>query len=84
MRKAVFSAVGAALVMAACGGGTDGDAGTAAAPEAASEPTTPPATAAPADNSGLEARPLALASGETVDFNGLLGQDVLFWFWAPW
>lgn len=79
MRSTVISAVAAALVLAACGGGSDGT-----ADQAADAPSTPAATAPPADASGLEPRPLALANGSTVDFNSLLGQDVLFWFWAPW
>ena len=71
-------------MLAACGGGSSDTAEPAADVAAESEPTAPPATSPPADNSGLEPRPLALASGETLDFNSLLGEDVLFWFWAPW
>lgn len=68
----------AALVLAACGGGSDGGADPVSAPDAADAPADAPAAEA------TPGRTAALASGGTVDLDSFAGQDVLFWFWAPW
>ena len=75
MRNALVSVAGAALVLAACGGGSSGDTGTA---EPADAPTGEVATGEVATSA------LSLANGGTVELDSLAGQDVLLWFWAPW
>jgi hypothetical protein len=65
----------AVLVVSACGGSGETDAGPGASANSAVS------TELPAD---LEPVFVPTATGDQLDFNSLRGQDVLLWFWAPW
>ena len=59
-------------------GGSGGGGTAAPVPDTAADVSTDQ----PAGDAG--GRPVALANGGTVDLDSFAGQDVLFWFWAPW
>lgn len=81
LRRLVALLAAAALVVTACGGSTsiDGDGDTAAPVD------TAPATSTPANESEIPPVSGTTAiEGSLIEFNDLLGQDTVLWFWAPW
>ncbi|TDE22020.1 redoxin domain-containing protein [Actinomadura sp. 6K520] len=90
MKKAIVTMVGAALLVAGCGGG-GGDATSTVEPTSEA-PTSPGAQSSGASSSGAPSQdvPEVLRfKGETLagkPFDGatLAGKPAVFWFWAPW
>ena len=85
MRSRLASIVVASgLALAACGGGSSSEDGTA------STAATTGATGTSAGDSGGEAATELLSfqaqavDGSTVDLGDFAGSDLVIWFWAPW
>ena len=71
------------LIVAACGGGgaTSTEAsGTNAAPSGGAESSSE----TPAEPVSLLSGQFETLTGGNVDLEAFEGQDVVFWFWAPW
>lgn len=75
-------ALGAALLLAACGSSEDGAGGT----DAGGGTATSPAASAGSAASGLAGVSFEAATldGGTRSSEDLAGEDAVLWFWAPW
>jgi thiol-disulfide isomerase/thioredoxin len=89
MRKFCVSMMAAALVLTACGTGTEGPAGSA--PSAPANPVVTTGTPSP-DAGGAPAADVpallkftgTTLQGAPFDGTSLAGTPVVLWFWAPW
>lgn len=66
-----------ALVLAACGSGTE-------TTESGAATTSAATSESPTENGVTSAETVATVSGGQLDLGDLEGKDTLLWFWAPW
>lgn len=74
---AATAAVGASLLLSACGGSSE-------ATLEAVEGATPSSEASAATGALPTSAVLPTVTGGQLDFGELAGQDFVLWFWAPW
>jgi len=71
-----------AMIAVSCGGSsTSVETSVSSDAESGSAEAAAPAESAPEAEASLVA---ATVSGGQIDIGALEGQDVVFWFWAPW
>lgn len=92
-RRTIASTLGAAVLLAACGPGSNStppSAGASVGPSVSASPSGTPAPASapasPTDTQGEVQQALAFQAPllDGTVFDGAVTGDVVLWFWAPW